>query len=227
MTWLNDFSTFIQIHNGLWGQRQAGLRYCLLQQYFMRQFRLRSTTSVETSQSTGGAPRRAEHLGRSLSCPGHHALPERAATAARGRWRRRLQECGALGCLLSLRDNPLLPRPLPCSLLHCNRHRHGPTLLPRPHTPAGGDERHRSCRWTRTSLVAAEQNRDCADRQASARLRREHGAARIEPLPRKEGAAFDLPKGPQHGATRAPAALKPAKRRSADLLTREEAVGTA
>jgi hypothetical protein len=74
MTWLNDFSTFIQIHNGLWGQRQAGLRYCLLQQYFIRQFRLRSTISVETSQSTGGAPRRAEHLGR-RACPVQDITP--------------------------------------------------------------------------------------------------------------------------------------------------------
>jgi hypothetical protein len=72
-----------------------------------------------------------------------------------------------------------------------------------------------------------EQKRDCADKRASAWLHQEHDTMSIEPLPQKEGVAFDLSKGLQHGVTRAPTALKPVKCRSADLLTRDEAVGTA
>jgi hypothetical protein len=66
-----------------------------------------------------------------------------------------------------------------------------------------------------------------ADKRASAWLHQEHDTMSIEPLPQKEGVAFDLSKGLQHGVTRAPTALKPVKCRSADLLTRDEAVGTA
>jgi hypothetical protein len=66
-----------------------------------------------------------------------------------------------------------------------------------------------------------------SNQSASAWLRQERGDARIEQLLWMKGAAFDLPKGPQHRVARAPATSTTVKSRSADLLRREEADGTA